>query len=64
MRTANTPFGSLRQLSDYPLYELHYQGDYGFSERIRQPTPAADNQVPAGAFACSFFSAAEGAGSP
>ena len=58
----NTPFGSLRQLSAYPLYELHYQGDYGFGERIRKNAPAAAYRLPAAAFACSCFSAAEGEG--
>ena len=44
--------GSLEQVSAYPLYVMHYYGDYGWPADAHQP---AGHEVPA--WACSLFAA-------
>lgn len=59
----NPWLGSLKQISDHPLYELHYVGDYGFGQRAKQGArPSGWVQPALSGFACSVFAAAEGSG--
>jgi hypothetical protein len=54
--------GSLRKVDDFPLYVMHYYGDYGFKELLRQrtaerqdePAVAPDLFAP---WACTCFAA-------
>ena len=49
----------LKQISDYPFYELHYEGDYGFMEYLRTGLYSSSNQEPNPdlTYACSGFAA-------
>jgi hypothetical protein len=58
----NKTLASLRQVDDYPLYEMHYDGDYGFGEYLRKgggalPTPATVLPKTGVAYACTCFAA-------
>lgn len=49
---------SLKRISDYPLYELRYYGDYGFEDYIQQgATPTSLSQWEDNEFLCSCFAA-------
>jgi hypothetical protein len=59
--------GSLRKVGDFPLYVMHYYGDYGFRESLRQRTAERRDEraVEAEAFApwgCTCFAALSPAG--
>lgn len=45
-------FGALRQISDYPLYELHYTGSTGLDDVLKKNAPSGSQFSP---FACSVF---------
>jgi hypothetical protein len=38
---ADKTLASLRKLDDYPLYVMHYCGDYGFAEYLKSGVPAS-----------------------
>jgi len=44
---ANSDFQAftVSQISDYPLYEFHYPGDYGFDEYLRTGTSAWEPEI-------------------
>jgi hypothetical protein len=51
---------TLKQISDHPFYELHYQGDYGFGDFIKTGRQINANRLPSNEdpiFSCSCFSA-------
>ncbi|PKO11899.1 MAG: choloylglycine hydrolase [Chloroflexi bacterium HGW-Chloroflexi-10] len=51
-------FDSLTQLSNYPLYEFHYIGDYGFASFLESGNRSVFQEAPTQtSFACSSFAA-------
>ena len=51
---------TIKQISDHPFYELHYQGDYGFGDFIRTGREINASRIPLNEdpiFSCSCFSA-------
>jgi hypothetical protein len=60
--SVNETLASLRKVDNYPLYEMHYDGDYGFGEYLRKgggelPTPEAGLSKTERAFGCTCFAA-------
>ena len=52
------PFVEVKRLSDFPLYEAHLHGDYGFQQHIQHsPAPASALPRNVQTFACSTFAA-------
>ncbi len=51
---------SFKKLDDYPLYVMHYDGDYGFGEYLKRgvrtnPEPDRSGRAEVGSLACSCF---------
>jgi hypothetical protein len=57
--SSNQNISTLKQVSDYPLYELHFIGDYGFKEYIQTGIQSTSQRVipRASAYACACFAA-------
>jgi hypothetical protein len=58
---ADRTLASFRGLDDYPLYAMHYYGDYGFREYLKRGVransePEGSGRAEAGPWACSCFS--------
>jgi len=58
--SADRTLASFKKLDDYPLYVMHYDGDYGFGEYLKRgvrtnPEPDRSGRAEVGSLACSCF---------
>ena len=58
---AEKTLASFKKLDDYPLYVMHYYGDYGFGKYLKRgvgaiPEPERSGPAEVGSWACSCFS--------